>query len=342
MQKINFSPVATSRNFGMNYLAIDDELTDIPVSTFDNITLSKGDYQLLSTGAMTPPNAILQQHANYTKKLIFNQSTKAPVVVEFNFDARNNTLVDILNIVLKPKVKAQIILKYTGQKKSYHNGMLYLDLQKDSQLDIIIYSNISGNNFLSIYDQKEQNATLNYTLVDFATNITAHNIKSCNIGSNTSTTLNSMYFGTNSAMLDLNYWAVLSQPKSKTKLNTIGALLDNAQKNYKGTIDFQKGAKKSVGDESEYCMFLSSKAKSKALPMLLCGEEDVKGSHASSAGKIDTQALFYITSRGLTPAEALKLLVKARLSAITNNIFDSKLKDEIFKQIDRRLNSEIK
>lgn len=348
MQKINLSPVPTSCNFGINWLKIDESELCAPLNHFENFCLSSGDFQQSKTGVKLAPNTICEllqtQHknANFAKKLVFKHSTQAPVTLEFDFDAHNNALADILNIVLMPNVKVQLVLKYKGQNNSHHNGSIFVDLKKGSALNLVVYANTNGNNFLSIYDQKEQNASVDYTLIDFAKKYTVQNIQSVDKGANTRTTLDTMYFGTDDATIDQNFLVKLTKPKSEAKLNTIGALMDTAKKHYKGTIDFQQGAKKSVGDENEFCMLLSPKAKSRALPMLLCGEEDVSGSHASSAGKVDKQELFYITSRGLTQAQALKLLVKAKFANITNKVFDTKLKEEIFEEIDRRMNGENK
>ena len=85
-------------------------------------------------------------------------------------------------------------------------------------------------------------------------------------------------------------------------------------------------------------MLLSDKAKSKALPMLLCTEEDVEGNHSTACGKVDNQQLFYIMSRGLSYNDAMKLIVKAKFNKIIETIKDEELKEDISNEIDRRLN----
>ena len=84
-------------------------------------------------------------------------------------------------------------------------------------------------------------------------------------------------------------------------------------------------------------MLLSDEARSIALPMLLCSEEDVVGSHSTSAGKIDNKELFYILSRGFSLKEAQKLLVKAKFNSILESIKDETLKEKIVEKIDKRL-----
>ena len=138
-------------------------------------------------------------------------------------------------------------------------------------------------------------------------------------------------------MKDLNYIAHLKGEKSAINIDVQGALNGEAKKHFKGTIDFKKGCKKAKGSESEYCMLLSNKAKSIALPILLCTEDDVEGSHAAASGKVDEQALFYVMSRGIARKEAIKLLVKANFSKIISGIKDEKLKEQILDEIDKKL-----
>ena len=135
----------------------------------------------------------------------------------------------------------------------------------------------------------------------------------------------------------MNYIGELRGKKSNINIEVQGALKDEARKHFKGTIDFKKGAKKASGNENENCMLLSDKAKSLALPMLLCSEEDVEGNHSSSAGKVGEKELFYIMSRGFTLKEAMKLIVRAKFNKILEKIEEEELKNQILNEIDIRL-----
>ena len=146
-----------------------------------------------------------------------------------------------------------------------------------------------------------------------------------------------IYLGKENQLFDLNYIGELRGKKSNIDIEVQGALKDVAKKHFKGTIDFKKGCKKATGNENEACMLLSDTAKSIALPMLLCSEEEVEGNHSSSAGKIGEKELFYIMSRGFELKEAMKLMVRARFNKILENIKNVELKDEILKEIDIRL-----
>lgn len=136
----------------------------------------------------------------------------------------------------------------------------------------------------------------------------------------------------------MNYIAELRGEKAETNIEVQGALKDFAKKHFKGTIDFKRGSKKAKGNENEFCMLLSDTARSIALPMLLCSEEDVEGNHSTSAGKIDNKELFYIQSRGFSKIDAMKLMVRAKFNNIIEKIENAELKEEILNEIDARLN----
>ena len=85
-------------------------------------------------------------------------------------------------------------------------------------------------------------------------------------------------------------------------------------------------------------MLLSDKAKSIALPILLCTEDDVEGNHGTASGRVDNKQLFYIMSRGLSYNEAVKLIVRANFNKILEKIKNEKLMNEIINEIDNKLN----
>ena len=197
--------------------------------------------------------------------------------------------------------------------------------------------NTKSNNFLAIENDFEENAKINYTIVDFGGKHSITNYYSNLQGDNCDNQLNTIYLGKENQVFDLNYIGELRGKKSNIDIEVQGTLKDTSKKHFKGTIDFKKGCKKATGNENEACMLLSDTAKSIALPMLLCSEEEVEGNHSSSAGKIGEKELFYIMSRGFELKEAMKLMVRARFNQILEKIENDELREEILQEIDKRL-----
>ena len=234
-----------------------------------------------------------------------------------------------------------IIIEYISNtsKKCFHNGIIRTIANAKSKLDITIVNllNEQSENFEAIENKLEENSNVKYTIIDIGGKTSISNYYSNIIGDNAENDLKSIYLGIDNQIKDINYIAELRGKKTNIDIDVQGALKDSAKKNFKGTIDFKKGAKKSKGNENEYCMLLSNKAKSIALPMLLCTEEDVEGNHSTASGKVDAKQLFYLMTRGLSYKEAVKLIVKANFQKIIDRINDEELRNVILKEIDKKL-----
>ena len=59
-------------------------------------------------------------------------------------------------------------------------------------------------------------------------------------------------------------------------MNADGVLQDRSAKLFRGTIDFQKGAAGSKGDEKEDVLLLGEDVVNRTIPLILCAEEDVE------------------------------------------------------------------
>ena len=349
--KLNETPVRTSRNFYINNIELEDIKSSEKFNNFENAQIIKESSKVFVLESCTKaqikyglnPELEKQVNENANKKyqITIDSKTDNTTQILFTFDEKNKSLVDNIEILADEGTKATVVLMYKSQGKSenYHNGIIRVRTQRDVKLNIIIVNllNTASNNFIAIDNLIEKNSKVNYCIVDFGGKTSVTNYYSNLLGQNSDNQLNAIYLGKENQVFDLNYIGELRGEKSNIDIEVQGALKDNAKKHFKGTIDFKKGCRKATGNENENCMLLSKTAKSIALPMLLCSEEDVEGNHSSSAGKMDEKALFYIMSRGFSEKEALKLMVRAKFNKILENVKDEKLKEEILQEIDERL-----
>lgn len=351
MLKLNETPVRTSRNFNINNIKLKDINIPTDIKEFNNVNITNNSSKInissevrdisLTYGVGEVLINQLDEHCNQKLNLKVDCLQNKEVIIDFNFDSDNETLLEHIEVVTSENSKSTIILKYISSDNNeyWHNGLLKVHADKNSEVNIIIANlmNTKSNNFMSIENSLEENAKVNYTIIDFGGKNSITNYYSNLIGDNSDNSLNTIYLGKENQLFDLNYIGELRGKKSNIDIEVQGALKDTAKKNFKGTIDFKKGCKKAKGNENEACMLLSDKAKSLALPMLLCSEEDVEGNHSSSAGKIGEKELFYIMSRGFELKEAMKLMVRAKFNKILANIKREELVEEILNEIDKRL-----
>lgn len=349
--KINETPVRTSKSFNINNIRIDEEVFLKQIPEFNNVKIDNKSSNISIDEIKMPINLKfglgeklikeVENNSNQNYKIVVDGDKNEELNMYFNFNNSNFSLVENIDITASQRTSSTIIIKYESPKdvKCYHNGIIKLNAKENSQVNVIIVNLLSdiSNNFLTIDNILEENAKVEYTIIDFGGQNTVTNYYSNIKGDFATNNLNTIYIGKDKQVLDLNYIAELYGKRTNVNIEVQGALKDKAKKNFKGTIDFKKGSKKAKGEENENCVLLSDTAKSIALPMLLCSEEDVEGAHSSSAGKVGDKELFYIMSRGFELKEAQKLLVRANFNKILENIKNEELKKEISNEIDWRL-----
>lgn len=376
--KLNETPVRTARNFNCNNIVLKDLKIPENYKAFNNIEIdidnSKIDLEeeissskltyglgdLLEEQAMKSPNKKI--------KLNIKGKSNKESIISFNFNEENKNLIDNIEIIAEENSKANIFIKYSfsnsiacknancenimcekgknseklnnSYENYYHNGIIRLFTKANSSIKLTVVNllNEVSQNFLSIENNLQENANLDFCIVDFGGKNSITNYYTNLEGEASKNNLNAIYLGKDEQVFDLNYIGALRGRKSVMNIEVQGALNGKSKKNFKGTLDFKRGAKKAKGDENEFCMLLSDTAKSLALPMLLCEEEDVEGNHSTAAGKLGGKELFYIMSRGFNKKEAMKLIVRAKFNKILDTISKEDLKNEILKEIDNRLN----
>ena len=349
--KLNETPVRTSRNFNINNIKI--EGVEIPevIEEFNNVDIIRESENIeisseiknttLTYGLGDFLTELVNNKSNCRLKINIEDNKDSKNYIDFKFDDENKDLFENIEIESKENSKSTIIIKYEteNEEKYLHNGIIKVIAKENSKLNIIVVNlmNMNSNNFIAIENTLESNAKVNYTIIDFGGKNSITNYYSNLVGEKADNNLNTIYLGKENQLFDLNYIGELRGERANINIEVQGALKDSAKKHFKGTIDFKKGCKKSVGNENEACMLISEEAKSIALPMLLCSEEDVEGNHSTSSGKIGEKELFYIMSRGFEYKDAMKLMVRAKFNKILENIKDENLVQEILEEIDRRL-----
>lgn len=343
--KLNQTPVRTSRNYNINNIKLKDIQIPTEIGNFEGLKL-KGKTSLVEkvsnlsnmelkygVGVINEPNVNLQ--------INIPENLEKPLELDFMLNEQNKNLVENIVINASEGTCATVILKYETSEsvQGFHNGILKVNAGKNAKIDVVLINlvNEQTNNFLSIENLLEEQSHVKYTVVDFGGKNSITNYYSNIKGQKADSTINTIYLGKDNQLFDINYVGELWGEKSNLDIDVQGAIKDNARKHFKGTIDFKRGCKKATGNENEYCTILSDTAKSIALPMLLCEEEDVEGNHSTSAGKIGEKELFYIMSRGFELKEALKLMLRAKFNKVLENIPVEELKEQIVTEMETRL-----
>lgn len=182
-----------------------------------------------------------------------------------------------------------------------------------------------------------KSARVEFTAVDLGRGDFSADVEIILAGDDSAAEIDSVYFGDGARRLDFNYVIRQCGLRTDAKMNVRGALSGRCDKIFRGTLDFQRGAKGSVGRELEEVVILSEGTRNRSIPLMLSGEDDVDGHHAVSVGRLNEEKIFYLMSRGLDKAEAERLIVEAAFNPVLEKIADENLRAEIAAEIQRRL-----
>ena len=179
MLTLNETPVRTARNFNINNIKIDDINLRARTETFENIEIN------IPAGVFADNNpskvnlkygvgeiAIneINEKANNNLKIIVSEKIEEPITIFCEFDEDNIALIQNIEIIAKEGSKASFIIKYKSQDESevYQNSSVRIKAEKNSQIDIMIVNllNTQSTNFLSVENELEENANLDYLLID--------------------------------------------------------------------------------------------------------------------------------------------------------------------------------
>lgn len=149
------------------------------------------------------------------------------------------------------------------------------------------------------------------------------------LGSNAHFELNGAIIGGGDQTLEIITAVTHAQPDS-TSGQTIRSILgQRATGSYLGSINVARDAQRTDAFQSVKAMLLDRTATANAKPELEIYADDVKCAHGATVGELDRQALFYMASRGMDPATAKTLLLKAFVAGVFDDVADEAIKDRL-------------
>lgn len=115
-----------------------------------------------------------------------------------------------------------------------------------------------------------------------------------------------------------------------TSRQTIRSILgQRATGSYLGKIAVARDAQRTDAEQSVKAMLLDRTATANAKPELEIYADDVKCAHGATVGELDKAALFYMASRGMAPAVARTLLLRAFIAGVFDSVADEAVRKQL-------------
>jgi Fe-S cluster assembly protein SufD len=119
--------------------------------------------------------------------------------------------------------------------------------------------------------------------------------------------------------------------------NVRGIIGERGRGVFNGKVVVEPGCQRIDARQSNDNLLLGENAEIDAKPELEIYANDVKCSHGSTVGELDSEQLFYLRARGLSDMEARRVLTAAFATTIVEQIADAELRDAALAHVTARL-----
>lgn len=275
----------------------------------------------------------------YTIKIPENVKTK--LIIEINTSEELKDFSGAFHVILEESSELELVWKYKGEKNiaTILTAVQY-DVGKNAELKVSRIQD--GFEDASIYDERNiimaENAHAEFVAAEFGgKEVIVHSYAQL-IGNNSSLFESAVYMASGNQKVDFFYHIDCIGKNTDGNIDVKGALSDYSKKVFRGILNFINGCSGSVGDESDIAIQLDPTARNVSLPLLLCTEDDVQGNHASSAGQLDNNVLYFFMTRGFTKTEARHIIVESLICPLIDKM-DESIRGEVMNIVKIQLES---
>ena len=233
--------------------------------------------------------------------------------------------------------ESTIIEQYIGSTSNSYfvNAVTQVNIEKNAKLNHVRIQEDDQTSHHTAYTYYNLNKSsiLNSTSISSGSKLYRHNIKLVLNDEGADATLNGLSLTKHSqhhdqhVIVDHNSDACHSNQLFKYILS------DKSSGVFNGRVIVRESTKQTDANQSNKNLLLSPHSLMNANPQLEIYAEDVKCSHGSTTGQIDSEALFYLRSRGISKQKAIELIVGGFAEDILENIKNDDLKTFLSKNI---------
>jgi len=220
--------------------------------------------------------------------------------------------------------------QHVGDSSEYFlNQSVIVNIERNARLDHIRLQNNSEStiNMGNLHVKQQKDST--YDFVQFALGAQLGridvNVDLCEEGADVS--VKGLNLSDHKQHLDVNVTTNHYAPNCISGQNFKSILKDHSSGVFNGRVIVHDGAQKTDSSQSNKNLLLSKDALMNSNPQLEIYADDVKCSHGSSTGALESDALFYIRSRGIDQETATALLVHGFASEIIEDLKNHDIKD---------------
>jgi Fe-S cluster assembly protein SufD len=248
-----------------------------------------------------------------------------PLYVRVASTAEEGALFWRLLVVAEEGARFSLIEEYASaspELRAYSNAAVELFVDQGAKLEYVSLQNLSREtwHFATHHARVGRDAELDWVAGGFGSKKGKIRIQNDLAGQGATSRVTGAYFADGSQHLDYDTFQEHIAPHTTSDFAFKGALRDTATTVWRGMIRVERDAQKTNAYQENRNLLLSKEAHADSIPGLEILANDVRCTHGATLGQVDREQLFYLMSRGLSRAEAERLIVRGFFQDVLDRI----------------------
>ncbi len=183
----------------------------------------------------------------------------------------------------------------------------------------------------------ERDATIHSLMVAFGAGLVKTNVESRLTGQGSTSEMLGVLFGDGTQHFDYHTLQEHAAPNTTSDLLYKGVLKDKARSVFAGLIRADYGAQKTNAFQLNRNLILSEGARADSMPKLEIMANDLRCTHGASTSRLNEDQIFYLMSRGLPRATAVRMMVDGFFAEIFDRIPLELIRQRLGEAIERKM-----
>jgi Fe-S cluster assembly protein SufD len=205
---------------------------------------------------------------------------------------------------------------------AYTNAVAELFVEQAAKLEYVSIQNLSREtwHFATHHARVERDAELDWVAGGFGSKKGKIRIQNDLNGPGATSRVTGAYFADGEQHLDYDTFQEHIAPSTESDFAFKGALRETARAVWRGMIRVEPNAQKTNAYQENRNLLLSPDAHADSIPGLEIMANDVRCTHGATLGRVNREELFYLMTRGLSRAEAERLIVRGFFQDVLDRI----------------------
>ena len=265
-----------------------------------------------------------------------------PLYVRIASTVEGSALFWRLLVVADEGSRFSLIEEYSSASpdlSAYSNAVAELFVGQAAKLEYVSIQNLSHEtwHFATHHARVERDAELDWVAGGFGSKKGKIRIQNDLSGPGATSRVTGAYFADGDQHLDYDTFQEHIAPSTESDFAFKGALREKAHAVWRGMIRVEEDAQKTNAYQENRNLLLSESAHADSIPGLEIMANDVRCTHGATIGRVDRNELFYLMTRGLSRAEAERLIVRGFFQDILDRIDLEPVRDALGAALEARI-----